>query len=157
MFAESLPKQWELILSHRAMSALSQTHGGVIGAPELQELAEIWQHDLQTGRRLQIRVMPDIPDAHAVERHFGDAATVVLVDGVFRWKESANHQQVTVVECADNPSLLRWDRQILDVARTLAMEAATTSPQSIEQVLRVRLNDREIQNAIDVEHRRRAA
>jgi len=157
LYAKSLPRSWELILSHRAMTELARDHGIAGRESHLQELAENWQHDLHDMKRLQIGVMPDTPDAHAVERHFGDAAVVVLVDGVFRWKESADHQQVTVLEDADNQSVLMWDRQVIEVARNLSIEAATTSPQSIERMLGVRLNDQEIRREIDAEHRRRAA
>jgi len=157
LFAESLPQRWELILSHRAMSNLLQNTGTAIPESQIRELAEIWQHDLHEERGLQIRIMPDSPDAQAVERHFGDAAAVVLVDGTFRWKESADHQQVTVVEATHDQSLLTWDRQVIDVARTLATELSPASPESIEQALRVRLNDSEIRREIDARHRRRAA
>lgn len=157
LYAETLPKTWELILSHRAMSNLIQNPDAPIPDAQRQDLAEIWQYDLHERCGLQIRVLPDSPDAQAVERHFRDASAVVLVDGVFRWSESADHVQVSIVEAVDHPSLLAWDRQIIDIARSLALEGATTSPKSIEQTLGVQLNDQDIKREIDAQRRRRAA
>ncbi|HEX3356963.1 MAG TPA: helix-turn-helix transcriptional regulator [Tepidisphaeraceae bacterium] len=123
LYPEQLPARWELIVPERTIAAMSNIDGPFSGVTfeAMTELTEIWHHDFAGERKLAIRVLPECPEASSIIRHFAEARTVIFINRDYRWKEICDSRQVQVTSVNGQGAgdALRWDLDIIDLARRI--------------------------------------
>lgn len=138
----SLLDRCEMILPQSVWQDFNEGGGSFAGVNEgcHMEFKDYLREDLCRDGGLKIRILPDTEETRPVLQHFAESSVVVYIRGVGIWYEKADCTQVRILKqlpALTEVDLLKWDRQIIELARQLSTESLKDSVASVPDFGRV--------------------